>query len=66
METLILDVNQSQIKVFVEMAKALNISYLQINEENEDKAILKAMEEAKDEGYLSEIEKSDFISSLGK
>ncbi len=48
------------------MAKLLNISYLQIDEENEDKALYTAMLEANRDGYISETEKSQFIADLGK
>ncbi len=66
MKTLILDLKPSQISVFIEMAKALKISYTQINEEKEDKALYKAMLDAKKSGHLTTAEKSAFIDGLGK
>ncbi len=66
MKTYILTLDESQEDVIRALAKALKIDLQLINEEDEDKALLMAMEEGKKYGRLSEGDSKSFLDSLGK
>lgn len=66
MKTYILTLDESQEDVIQALAKALKIDLHLINEADEDKALLIAMEEGKKYGRLSEDESKSFLDSLGK
>ena len=66
MKTYILTLDDSQEDVIRALAKALKIDLQLINESDEDKALLMAMEEGKKHGRLSEEEGKSFLDSLGK
>lgn len=65
---LVIDVDKQYKKLFMEAAKAakakLQIDKYYLTEEEEDKALLKLMEEGKKEGRMSAKEKDDFLSWL--
>lgn len=66
MKTYILTLDESQEDVMRALAKALKIDLQLINESDEDKAMLIAMEEGKKYGRLSEDESKSLLDSLGK
>lgn len=66
MKTYILTLDESQEDVIRALAKALKIDLQLINEADEDKALLMAMEEGKKYGRLSEGDSKSFLDSLGK
>jgi len=66
MKTYILTLDESQEEVMRALAKALKIDLQLINEADEDKALLMAMEEGKKYGRLSDDESKSFLDSLGK
>lgn len=66
MKTYILTLDESQEDVMRALAKALKIDFQLINEADEDKALLLAMEEGKKYGRLSDDEINSLIDNLGK
>ena len=66
MKTYILTLDESQEDVMRALAKALKIDFQLINEADEDKALLLAMEEGKKYGRLSDDESNSLIDNLGK
>ncbi len=68
MDLILENIQPEQVQVFKKMAKLLSIRTKVKNnvltEEQEDKAMFFAMEEANNEGNLSEKEKSEFLNSL--
>lgn len=64
---LILEVNNSQLKAFVELARKMNVKHSTLNEAEakEDEALYHAMSEG-DQELLSEAEKEDFMNWLKK
>ena len=66
MKTYLLTLTEAQEEVVKALAKALNFNLQQVTDEEEDKAILKAMEEGKPYGRLSDKEANDFQENLGK
>lgn len=56
------NVNEKHKTLFLEMARALNfkVSGIELTEEEEDKAMLAAMEEGKKVGRATKKEQSDF------
>ena len=66
MKTYILTLDESQEDLILALAKALKIDLHLINESDEDKALLMAMEEGKKYGRLSEEDGKSFLDSLGK
>ena len=66
MKSYILTLDESQEDVILALAKALKIDIQLINEADEDKALLMAMEEGKKYGRLSEGDSTSFLDSLGK
>ena len=66
MKTYLLNLDESQEDVIKALAKALKIDIQLINEADEDKALLIAMEEGKKYGRLSEEQGKSFIDSLDK
>lgn len=65
---LIIDVDKQYKKLFIEVAKAakarVQVDEQYLTEEEEDKALLKLMEEGKKEGRMSEKEQADFKAWL--
>lgn len=66
MKTYLITVDEPQEDVIIALAKALNFDMTLVDETAEDKAMLKAMEEGKRYGRLSEEEGKDFLENLGK
>ena len=66
MKTYMLTLDDSQEDVIQALAKALKMDLQLINEEDEDKGLLIAMEEGKKYGRLAENEGKAFLDSLGK
>jgi hypothetical protein len=66
MKTFVLTLDESQEDVIRALAKALKMELQQINETDEDEALLRAMEEGKRYGRLSESESKSLLDSLGK
>ena len=66
MKTDILTLDESQEDVILAVAKALKMDLHLINESDDDKALLMAMEEGKKYGRLPEEESKSFLDSLGK
>lgn len=68
MDLILENIQPQQVQVFKKMAKLLSIRTKVKNriltEEQEDKAMFLAMEEANNDGVLSEKEKSEFLNSL--
>jgi hypothetical protein len=60
MKTYILTLDESQEDLILALAKALEIDLHLINESDEDKALLTAMEEGKKYGRLSEEDGKSF------
>jgi len=65
MKTYIFTLDESQENVILALAKVLKMLHL-INESDEDKALLMAMEEGKKYGRLPEEDSKSFLDSLGK
>ena len=61
---LVIDVDKQYKKLFMEVAKAakarVQVEEQYLTEEEEDKALLKLMEEGRKEGRMSEKEQADF------
>jgi hypothetical protein len=66
MKTYALTLNESQEDVIRALAKALNIEISVVTDEDEDQALLVAMEEGKKYGRLSDDESKSLLDSLGK
>ncbi len=66
MKTFLLTLTESQEEVIKALAKALQFDLQPISETEEDDALLKAMEEGKTYGRLSEGEANSFQENLGK
>ena len=68
METLILEVNESDKNVFIELAKKLKTKYEVINQLNqveEEEAIYLSIKEGQKEGIMNETEKASFLRKIG-
>ena len=68
METLILEVNESDKNVFIELAKKLKTKYEVINQLNqveEEEAIYLSIKEGQKEGIMNETEKASFLGKIG-
>ncbi len=64
MESLLINIkNQSEKKVLLAFLKSLKMNYTRINQQREDKALLKAMEKGKSKGRASK--KNNTNLSLG-
>ncbi len=66
MKTYILTVDESQEDVIEALVKALKIDFQILKDEDEDRALLIAMEEGKKYGRLSENDSKSFLDNLGK
>ena len=66
MKSFVLTLDDSQEEVIRALAKALKIDLQPINDADEDQALLKAMEEGKKYGRLSDEENKSFLENLGK
>jgi hypothetical protein len=70
MDLILEDIQPEQVQVFKKMAKLLSIRTKirnnNLSESEEDKALFTAMEEGLKTENLTEIEKNNFIDSLGK
>ncbi|HEY9487167.1 MAG TPA: hypothetical protein VIQ51_02475 [Chryseosolibacter sp.] len=66
MKTYILTLDESQEEVIKALAKALKFEFQLVSEADEDIALLKAMEEGKKYGRLSEEEGRSFLDQLGR
>ena len=66
MKTYIFTLDESQENVILALAKVLKMDLHLINESDEDKALLMAMEEGKKYGRLPEEGSKSFLESLGK
>ena len=66
MKTYILTLDESREELMRALAKALKMDLLAVTEDDEDKALLVAMEEGKKYGRLSEKEGKSFLDTLGK
>jgi hypothetical protein len=70
MDLILENIQPEQVQVFKKMAKLLSIRTKirnnNLSESEEDKALFAAMEEGLKTENLTEIEKNNFIDSLGK
>jgi hypothetical protein len=66
MKTYLLTVTEGQEEVIKALAKALQFEIQVVSESDEDAALLKAMEEGKPYGRLSEGETKSFLDDLEK
>jgi hypothetical protein len=66
MKTYLLTVTEGQEEVIKALAKALQFEIQVVSESDEDAALLKAMEEGKTYGRLSEGETKSFLDDLEK
>ncbi len=65
MESLLINIkNQSEKKVLLAFLKSLKMNYTRINQQQEDKALLKAMEKGKSKGRASKKQQHEFESWL--
>ena len=60
---LVLKLNKKQLKVFTDLAEKLNIKHFVVDEEQEDAALYKAMQEG-DQSIVEEPDLSDFENWL--
>ena len=62
---LVLKLNKKQLKIFTDLANKLNIKHFIVNDEKEDAAICKAMQDG-DQNIVEESDLSDFENWLNE
>jgi len=62
---LVLKLNKRQLKIFTDLANKLNIKHFVVNEEKEDAAIYKAMQDG-DQNIVEEADLNDFENWLNE
>jgi len=62
---LVLKLNKRQLKIFTDLANNLNIKHFVVNEEKEDAAIYKAMQDG-DQNIVEEADLNDFENWLNE
>ncbi len=62
---LVLKLNKRQLKIFTDLANKLNIKHFVVNEEKEDAAIYRAMQDG-DQNIVEEADLNDFENWLNE
>lgn len=68
METLVIEVSESQKNIFIDLAKKLNTKYellSPLTHSEEDLALFNAMKNGAKEGRMSEQEQNQFLAKIG-
>lgn len=68
METLVIEVSESQKNIFIDLAKKLNTKYellSPLTQSEEDLALFNAMKNGAKEGRMSEQEQNQFLAKIG-
>lgn len=68
METLVIEVSESQKYIFIDLAKKLNTKYellSPLTQSEEDMALFNAMKKGAKEGRMSQQEQNQFLTKIG-